>query len=327
MKKKEAYKMKIMVAIGKSKKGLTRQEIYQVLHEAQGKKGKHSFSQGHYTTNFSTWVNVEKLIFRPKKNCHKLTPLGKLYVSNLAKYRLRVAREKARIYKKAYKDTCARLRNQAIDISNGKAELKTENSELKQRVAAQSQQLEDCEKVIRDLKNLLNEEMKKVEGLEKGIECCHDTIGRLERNPLEDEETINKLRMQIIELEEGGELTNRKEIEKLNDEIYSLKATIFQDDSESNRDAETTMLRQRLQDAEAFIDKLKIQLSSLMQDGVYKNDNATYFVKDCKIIMQLNIGGTFKTTESFMVGAAKIDDLSRDMKERFDDFHSNLKQW
>ncbi len=41
-----------------------------------------------------------------------------------------------------------------------------------------------------------------------------------------------------------------------------------------------------------------------MKDGIYKSDNAIYFVLDNKILMRL-MGEMYKTTKSFMQGGWK----------------------
>jgi hypothetical protein len=63
-----------------------------------------------------------------------------------------------------------------------------------------------------------------------------------------------------------------------------------------------------------------------MEDGVYKSENALYFVKDEKVIMKL-MGSFYKTTTNFMVGAKRIDDLKPEMKEAFDSTFEKLKNW
>ena len=62
-----------------------------------------------------------------------------------------------------------------------------------------------------------------------------------------------------------------------------------------------------------------------MRDGIYKSDNAIYFVLDNKILMKL-MGEMYKTTKSFMQGDWK-EDLQSGMIEQFDEVYNEVKQW
>ena len=62
-----------------------------------------------------------------------------------------------------------------------------------------------------------------------------------------------------------------------------------------------------------------------MKDGIYKSDNAVYFVLDNKILMRL-MGEMYKTTKSFMQGDWKKD-LQPGMVEQFDEVYNEAKQW
>ena len=63
-----------------------------------------------------------------------------------------------------------------------------------------------------------------------------------------------------------------------------------------------------------------------MKDGIYKSDNAYYFVKDEKVLMNLE-GSTYKTTKNFMIGAEHMQLLTNEMDTEFDDNYSNAKNW
>lgn len=62
-----------------------------------------------------------------------------------------------------------------------------------------------------------------------------------------------------------------------------------------------------------------------LKDGIYKSDNATYFVKGNKIIMRL-MGSYYKTTDNFLIGVRweKPFDISQ---ENFDKEYEKLKSW
>jgi len=62
-----------------------------------------------------------------------------------------------------------------------------------------------------------------------------------------------------------------------------------------------------------------------MKNGIYKSDNAIYFVLDNKILMRI-MGEMYKTTKSFMQGDWK-EDLQPEMIEQFDEVYNEVKQW
>lgn len=66
-----------------------------------------------------------------------------------------------------------------------------------------------------------------------------------------------------------------------------------------------------------------------MENGIYKNNTAKYFVKDDLVVMLLN-GDWFKTNENFMLGAKKIAELPDEMVSDEFDFKTKreqLKSW
>ena len=66
-----------------------------------------------------------------------------------------------------------------------------------------------------------------------------------------------------------------------------------------------------------------------MENGVYKNDNATYYIKDDLVVMYLN-GGWFKTNSNFLAGAKRTGDLPDAFTKPGVDFaaeREKLKSW
>ena len=63
-----------------------------------------------------------------------------------------------------------------------------------------------------------------------------------------------------------------------------------------------------------------------MENGIYKSDNAYYFVKDNKILMHLS-GELYKTTENFMIGAKYYKPLSFEMKKDFEIIYDSSRDW
>ena len=61
------------------------------------------------------------------------------------------------------------------------------------------------------------------------------------------------------------------------------------------------------------------------EDGVYRSDNAVYFIKENRIIMQL-MGSLYKTNSGFMQGSF-VEPLPDGIKEQFDDVYSKVKSW
>ena len=62
-----------------------------------------------------------------------------------------------------------------------------------------------------------------------------------------------------------------------------------------------------------------------MKDGIYKSDNAVYFVLDNKILMRHSTG-IYKTTKNFMQGDWKKD-LQPEMIKEFDVVYHEAEQW
>ena len=62
-----------------------------------------------------------------------------------------------------------------------------------------------------------------------------------------------------------------------------------------------------------------------MKDGIYKSDDAIYFVLNEKILMKI-LGSMYKTTKHFNFGVWQ-EVLKPEMIEEFDDVYNNVKQW
>ncbi len=62
-----------------------------------------------------------------------------------------------------------------------------------------------------------------------------------------------------------------------------------------------------------------------MKNGIYKSDNAIYFVLDNKVLMR-TMGEMYKTTKNFMQGDWK-EDLKPGMIEQFDEVYNKCKNW
>jgi hypothetical protein len=62
-----------------------------------------------------------------------------------------------------------------------------------------------------------------------------------------------------------------------------------------------------------------------MKDGIYRSDNATYFVLDDKILMRL-MGEMYKTTKSFMQGKY-VTELNQGMISEFDKVYNKCEKW
>ncbi len=62
-----------------------------------------------------------------------------------------------------------------------------------------------------------------------------------------------------------------------------------------------------------------------MKNGIYKNDNVTYFIYNNKILMLLN-GNMYKTNKNFMQGKYK-EDLPVNLINDFDDAYDKVKFW
>jgi len=62
-----------------------------------------------------------------------------------------------------------------------------------------------------------------------------------------------------------------------------------------------------------------------MKDGIYKSNDATYFVLNGKVLMRI-MGSMYKTTKHFMFGEYK-QELQPGMIEQFDEVYNEVKQW
>jgi hypothetical protein len=61
------------------------------------------------------------------------------------------------------------------------------------------------------------------------------------------------------------------------------------------------------------------------KNGIYKSENAIYFIYCDQIMMRIN-GGMYKTNENFMQGKW-VDDLKPEMIEQFKEVYNKLKSW
>ena len=62
-----------------------------------------------------------------------------------------------------------------------------------------------------------------------------------------------------------------------------------------------------------------------MKDGIYRSENATYFVLNEKILMRL-MGEMYKTTKNFMQGDY-VTELNQGMISEFDEIYNKVKNW
>jgi len=62
-----------------------------------------------------------------------------------------------------------------------------------------------------------------------------------------------------------------------------------------------------------------------MKDGIYRSDNASYYVLDGKILMSV-MGKLYKTTKNFMYGDY-YEELSQGMINEFDGAYNEVKNW
>jgi hypothetical protein len=147
---KNTIKKQMLTAVRRSKKGLTRQDLLNVIHKAKGGKGEHNYSEGHYSTNFASMVNREGLLRRPKKNCYKITKLGVMYLDNPIKFKMRRTVE-----------LLARYRQLADDRLN-------KIYELRRKLTEKQREIEELEKG--------SDQSEKIKGLEEVLTNCHRTI-------------------------------------------------------------------------------------------------------------------------------------------------------
>ena len=62
-----------------------------------------------------------------------------------------------------------------------------------------------------------------------------------------------------------------------------------------------------------------------MKDGIYRSDNASYYVLNDKILMSV-MGKMYKTTKNFMYGDY-VEKLSSGMIGEFDETYNKVKNW
>ena len=62
-----------------------------------------------------------------------------------------------------------------------------------------------------------------------------------------------------------------------------------------------------------------------MKNGIYKSDNATYYVLDGKILMSV-MGEMYKTTKNFMQGDY-VRELNSLTIDEFDGVYDKVKNW
>ena len=62
-----------------------------------------------------------------------------------------------------------------------------------------------------------------------------------------------------------------------------------------------------------------------MKNGIYRSDNASYYVLDGKILMSV-MGELYKTTKNFMYGDY-VEELSSHMICEFDEAYNKVKNW
>lgn len=66
-------------------------------------------------------------------------------------------------------------------------------------------------------------------------------------------------------------------------------------------------------------------IETKLKNGIYKSENAIYFIYNDKIMMKIN-GGMYKTNSNFMQGKW-VEDLKPAMTEQFDKVYEQLKSW
>ena len=63
-----------------------------------------------------------------------------------------------------------------------------------------------------------------------------------------------------------------------------------------------------------------------MENGIYENARARFFVKDTKVLAKI-AGGYYKTTPSYMGGAKKVAELTPGMLANFETAFNKAKKW
>ena len=62
-----------------------------------------------------------------------------------------------------------------------------------------------------------------------------------------------------------------------------------------------------------------------MKDGIYRSDNASYYILNGKILMSV-MGELYKTTKNFMYGDY-YEELNQGMIDGFDSAYNKVKNW
>ena len=62
-----------------------------------------------------------------------------------------------------------------------------------------------------------------------------------------------------------------------------------------------------------------------MKNGIYRSDNASYYVLNGKILMSV-MGELYKTTKNFMYGDY-YEELNQEMIDEFDSAYNKVKKW
>ena len=62
-----------------------------------------------------------------------------------------------------------------------------------------------------------------------------------------------------------------------------------------------------------------------MKNGIYRSDNASYYILDGKILMSV-MGKLYKTTKNFMQGDY-YEELNQEMIDEFDGAYNKVKNW
>jgi hypothetical protein len=62
-----------------------------------------------------------------------------------------------------------------------------------------------------------------------------------------------------------------------------------------------------------------------MKNGIYRSDNATYYVLNEKILMTI-MGEMYKTTKNFIQGSYEKE-LNQEMINEFDEAYNKAKSW
>ena len=72
------------------------------------------------------------------------------------------------------------------------------------------------------------------------------------------------------------------------------------------------------------MDNINIKYNK-MKNGIYKSNDAVYFVLDGKVLMRI-MGSMYKTTKHFMFGDWK-QDLKPEMEKEFNKVYNESKNW